>query len=220
MKMQSIHFTAFAVAAMLACVGCSEFFDRDNFSPESDKIAVSAYASIAETRVDVGEFDGEHYPLTWSAEDALAITTSESGQESDTASKFTITDGIGAKEATFEGEVSKTEQTYYAVYPYMAFRKAAGDTFTLSLPAKQISGPNSLIDSSAVILLSNGAKITDSKLNFNFNHISAYAKLALKGLEAGQLKSVTFSTDDACIAGTFTCSPDGSIEGGGCGGNQ
>lgn len=205
-------------AASLAFAGCSKDATEE-ITPDfgGAKIKVTANATIAgNTRVDVGEYDGSEFPLTWGAGDALAVfdlndNYGGSGNSAGIAiPQFDLTAGAGEKTATFEGEVSESADSFYAVYPYSAMFQSNPKypDFNITFPDEQTPTSASLIDPAAVILVSEATSVADGVLKFQFQHIAAYAQMTLTGL-SGNVKSIEFSTSKD-ITGSYYYYYDGS----------
>lgn len=204
-------------AASLAFAGCSKDASED-IAPDfgGAKLKITANASLAETRVDVGEYNGTEFPLTWGEGDALAVVDLDenyggSGNSAGIAiPQFDLTAGAGEKTATFDGEVSESADSFYAVYPYSAMFQSNPKypDFNITFPNVQTPTAASLVDPEAVILVSDATSIVDGALKFQFKHIAAYAQMTLKGL-TGNIKSVEFSASKD-ITGSYYYYYDGS----------
>ena len=202
-------------AASLAFAGCSKDATEE-ITPDfgGAKIKVTANATIAgNTRVDVGEYDGSEFPLTWGAGDALAVVDlndNYGGNAGMAIPQLDLTAGAGEKTATFEGEVSESADSFYAVYPYSAMFQSNPKypDFSITFPDEQTPTSASLIDPAAVILVSEATSVADGVLKFQFQHIAAYAQMTLTGL-SGNVKSIEFSTSKD-ITGSYYYYYDGS----------
>ena len=214
MKRYFIKWSSLISAAALLFAGCSNDATED-ITPAGPTVKVTASAVIPETRVNVGEYSGSEYPVTWTAGDELAVVDLENnygGNNGAAAPKFTLKSGDGEKQATFEGEIEEVDADYYAIYPYSALFQSNPDypDFNVTFPETQKPTSNSVVDPAAVILVSNNAEMSGGSLKFSFQHIAAYAKLKLKNLKEGEISNVVFSAPQGTyIAGAYYYYYDG-----------
>lgn len=95
--------------------------------------------------------------INWETEDEISVLYDTANQE------FTLTDGVGANTATFQGS-AETSDTYTAVYPYCssANLESEGTVSGITLPATQTATPNGF-DKSAALMI---AKSNNTSLSF------------------------------------------------------
>lgn len=208
MKTRFTRLASLLTMAAIALSGCSKDDAADRTLPEEGaKIKVAANAVIPATRVNVGEYDGAEFPLTWGAGDGLAVveTSQTYGNNGVAVPEFVIATGEGEKTATFTGEIARTEDEYYAVYPHGVLFQSAPDyhDFNLTFPDVQTPTAESLVDPAAVVLVSEAATLGEGgSLDFAFKHVAAYAKMTLKNLGEGKIESVVFAAPNY-ISGSY-----------------
>lgn len=217
MKTRFTRLASLLTMAAIALSGCSKDDAADRTLPEEGaKIKVAANAVIPATRVNVGEYDGAEFPLTWGAGDGLAVveTSQTYGNNGAAVPEFVIATGEGEKTATFTGEIARTETEYYAVYPHSVLFQSAPDyhDFNLTFPDVQTPTAESLVDPAAVVLVSEAATLGEGgSLDFAFKHVAAYAKMTLKNLGEGKIESVVFAAPNY-ISGSYYYYYDNSLD--------
>ncbi len=206
-----------AVAAM-AFAGCTKE-DTGNVSEATgNKITVNAnaYAPETETRTVIGDKTEQGtYPVYWSAEnEALAIVEVADGKAADAVKTGEYTLSEDKKKANFQFELtentSATAFDYYALYPYSVWSEdnvTTKEYITLRFPSAQTPSAASADPNASVLFAKDmGHSVQPTTMNFSFQHVAAYGKMTITGLPMGSgeaVKSVTFSSPDKDLAGTY-----------------
>ena len=206
-----------AVAAM-AFAGCA----KDNAEGISEvagkKITVSAnaYAPETDTRTVIGDKNEQGaYPVLWSDEnEALAIVefANDNREKAIKTGEYTLSED--KKSANFQFELtentSATAFDYYALYPYSVWPEdnmTTKEFISLKFPSAQTPNSTSADPNASVLFAKDmGHSVQPTTMNFSFQHVAAYAKMTITGLQipAGEVvKSVTFSSPDKDLAGTY-----------------
>lgn len=198
------------VASLAVCYSIMAACNNDTTdiveNPTGQRVRITADAAFDDTRVNVGAYNGETFPLTWDENDAIAvINAATSHVEGSDIVQFPLTLGAGTNKARFEGEIETGDADYFAVYPYSALLQytQSQSQFCIAIPNEQVPTTESTVDPAAVIMVSDGAKIVGNRLDLKFNHVTAYAKLKLKNLKDGVISNVVFSTQSSDLAGTY-----------------
>lgn len=206
-----------AVAAM-AFAGCA----KDNAEGISEvagkKITVSAnaYATETDTRTVIGDKNEQGaYPVLWSDEnEALAIVEFANDIRGKAIKTGEYTLSEDKKSANFQFELtentSATAFDYYALYPYSVWPEdnmTTKEFISLKFPSAQTPSTASADPNASVLFAKDmGHSVQPTTMNFSFQHVAAYAKMTITGLQipAGEaVKSVTFSSPDKDLAGTY-----------------
>lgn len=209
-----------AVAASVLA-GCSKENIDEPQSSDTNKITILANSSVpgsTETRTVIGDrTDAGTYPVYWSetgeAIDVIEVVDNWAPEAKDfiQSSAYTLSDD--KKNATFE--IALTENTtgtafdYYACYPssvctgvYTNSKDAA-----IKFPSAQTPTATSVDPATSILFASDtGYDAQPSSLNFQFKHVAAYAKMTISNLPVATdevIQSVTFSTPDNNLAGTY-----------------
>ncbi len=127
--MKTTTFTLSALAVLVGLAACNkENFNSSSSSPiEGNTVKVTLSANQDITRAAIGETTDSKTTILWSENDALSVF--------DAANKniaFSIKDGVGTTSGTFEGEVSKTSDSYVALYPYQSAATINSDRNAIS----------------------------------------------------------------------------------------
>lgn len=208
-----------AVAAM-AFAGCTKDNTEGISEVAGNKITVSAnaYAPETDTRTVIGDKNEQgKYPVYWSDEnEALAIVEFADNTRAAAIKTGEYTLSGDKKSANFQFELtenpSATTFDYYALYPYSVWSEDISTTkeyISFRFPATQTPGATSVDPDASVLFAKNtGLGTQPTTLDFSFQHLAAYAKMTLTGLSAGGgsdevVKSVTFSSPDKALAGTY-----------------
>ena len=206
-----------AVAAM-AFAGCTKE-DTGNVSEATgNKITVNAnaYAPETETRTVIGDKTEQGtYPVYWSAEnEALAIVEFADNTRGTAIKTGEYTLSEDKKNANFQFELtentSATAFDYYALYPYSVWSEdlmTNKECISFKFPAAQTPSATSVDPNASVLFAKSMGHIAQpSALNLSFQHVAAYAKMTITGLAVEPdevVKSVTFSSTDKNLAGTY-----------------
>lgn len=205
-----------AVAAM-AFAGCTKE-DTGNVSEATgNKITVNAnaYAPETETRTVIGDKTEQGtYPVYWNDEnEAIAIVEVADGKAADAVKTGEYTLSEGNKSANFQFELTKNTSAsafdYYACYPHSAYSNIYLNykDVSVKLPAAQTPSATSADPNASILFaMSTGHNAQPSTLDFSFKHVAAYGKMTVTGLSIASsevVKSVTFSTPDNGLAGTY-----------------
>lgn len=206
-----------AVAAM-AFAGCTKE-DTGNVSEATgNKITVNAnaYAPETETRTVIGDKTEQGTrPVYWSDEnEALAIVEFADNTRGAAIKTGEYTLSEDKKNANFQFELtentSATAFDYYALYPYSAWPEdnmTTKEFISLKFPSAQTPSTASADPNASVLFAKDmGHSVQPTTMNFSFQHVAAYAKMTITGLQipAGEaVKSVTFSSPDKDLAGTY-----------------
>lgn len=211
------------LAAALATVftGCTKENISEPSGAEQNKIIISANAltpASVDSKTVIGDrTDAGTYPVYWSetgeAIDVIEVVDNRAPETKDfiQSSAYTLSDD--KKNATFE--IALTENTtgtafdYYACYPssvctgvYTNYKDAA-----IKFPSAQTPTATSVDPAASILFASDtGYDAQPSSLNFQFKHVAAYAKMTISNLPVAAdevIQSVTFSTPDNNLAGTY-----------------
>lgn len=193
-------------AAGMAFVGCSKE-DISEATPElsGNKITVNALAiAPAETRVEI---DG--LKVNWSDEETFKVVEiSYEGDEFKKANPYNILEGSYAKsddgKATFQFGVNEQEGdsfTYYAISPYPTDGQQDKGYIHAFIPKEQTYGDS--VDPSAVVLMGtsqtyNTQAADGETIEFDFEHLTGYAKMTLKNLDIEEtIGSISFTAEES-----------------------
>lgn len=206
-----------AVAAM-AFAGCTKE-DTGNVSEATgNKITVNAnaYAPETETRTVIGDKTEQGTrPVYWNDEnEALAIVEFADNTRGAAIKTGEYTLSEDKKNANFQFELtentSATAFDYYALYPYSVWSEdilTTTEYITLRYPSVQTPSAASADPNASVLFAKDmGHSVQPTTLNFSFKHVAAYGKMTITGLPMGSgevVKSVTFSSPDKILAGTY-----------------
>lgn len=206
-----------AVAAM-AFAGCTKE-DIGNVSEATgNKITVNAnaYAPETETRTVIGDKTEQGTrPVYWSAEnEALAIVEFADNTRGAAIKTGEYTLSEDKKNANFQFELTENASAsafdYYALYPYSVWSEDISTTkeyITLRFPSAQTPSATSADPNASVLFAKDmGHSVQPTTMNFSFQHVAAYAKMTITGLQIPAdevVKSVTFSSTGKDLAGTY-----------------
>ena len=206
-----------AVAAM-AFAGCTKE-DTGNVSEATgNKITVNAnaYAPETETRTVIGDKTEQGtYPVYWSAEnEALAIVEFADNTRGTAIKTGEYTLSEDKKNANFQFELTENTSAsafdYYALYPYSVWSEdlmTNKECISFKFPAAQTPSATSADPNASVLFAKSMGHIAQpSALNLSFQHVAAYAKMTITGLQIPAdevVKSVTFSSTGKDLAGTY-----------------
>ncbi len=173
-----------SVVAMSAVVSCTTDATEDLGVKVGGKIQLTL--SLDGTRTQLGEKNGDTYPLTWSENDQITVNGT-------TSDKLTVADGAGTASATFTFGGKTLKTPYFIAYP------ATEEANQVVFAAEQHYNTNTSFESGVATMFGyskNGA-------NVQLNHLTGVLKIGIKG--EATIKSVRISTvDRKPIAGTFS----------------
>lgn len=185
-----------AMILSLTFFSCSKI--ETNVEPASEtKLETKTFSvSMPETKTTL---NGKQ--ILWSDDDKITIIE----MTNKVTRTFTISSGWGTKVATFTGEVTAGEASFFAVYPNVAIKMSDLSSTKIPLNAALPSPQNAVKDGydprSAVM-----TGIPDASGAIDFRHGMAYFKLTLGNED---VKSVKLSTDkDARLAGRPEYNPE------------
>ena len=162
----------------------------------------------AETKTVLADDGADGFITKWSATDKIAVfqKLDEEWQTKKSSKGTSLSDGD--KTASFTVDLSEgvgvAAYKYICAYPAAAATRS-GEFIELTIPSEQ-TFTASCFDKNADILISeqiDRTTFSDEALSVGFARVGATAKMALKGLTAGEtVESVTFSTtEDVALAG-------------------
>lgn len=206
-----------AVAAM-AFAGCTKE-DTGNVSEATgNKITVNAnaYAPETETRTVIGDKTEQGTrPVYWNDEnEAIAIVEFADNTRGAAIKTGEYTLSEDKKNANFQFELTENTSAsafdYYALYPYSVWSEdlmTNKECISFKFPAAQTPSATSVDPNASVLFAKSMGHIAQpSALNLSFQHVAAYAKMTITGLAVEPdevVKSVTFSSTDKNLAGTY-----------------
>lgn len=111
--MKTIRRTIMTLAALAGLAGCAkENADSPEKNPTSNTIVtLTANQENAETKAEISTTDSK--VINWKKDDAITVIDGDGKNV-----EFTLTEGEGTRSGKFKGEVSKTADSYIALYPY------------------------------------------------------------------------------------------------------
>lgn len=198
----------FILATFAVLTGCTESIVDDEGADNARLFTVEASAQLPgddDTRVIVGGYDAadKKYTLTWEGSEKLAVLNSDESYGSASAAPQASISECSGNTATFKVNLPPDEgYTYYAVSPYSAFVSSEEDIFWLQFPTVQTPTDTSA-DPAAIMMITEGSQIDGGKLDFRFRHIASYAKMKIKGLDVGKIKSIKFEVAGEEISGAY-----------------
>ena len=208
----------FIAAAAMAFAGCTKEVTGNVSEATGNKITVNAnaYAPETETRTVIGDKTEQGtYPVYWSAEnEAIAIVEFADNTRGAAIKTGEYTLSEDKKNANFQFELtentSATAFDYYALYPYSVWSEdnvTTKEYITLRFPSAQTPSAASADPNASVLFAKDmGHSVQPTTMNFSFQHVAAYGKMTITGLPMGSgeaVKSVTFSSPDKDLAGTY-----------------
>lgn len=173
MKKISLYILA---AMSLIGLACNKVEPAGEPAPAQSLVHKTFTVTSPDTKTALGT-DG--LTINWSADDEINVI-GVTADGTATSHTFTITDGAGSPNATFDGEVGENEVTFYAVYPNVAIRTAqlSASTplieFDASLGATQTAVKNGFDPHFAPM-----TAIADADGKLNFRHGAAFFKLTI-----------------------------------------
>ena len=205
----------FILATFAVLTGCTESIVDDEGADNARLFTVEASAQLPgddDTRVIVGGYDAadKKYTLTWEGSEKLAVLNSDESYGSASAAPQASISECSGNTATFKVNLPPDEgYTYYAVSPYSAFESSEEDILWLQFPTVQTPTDTSA-DPAAIMMITEGSQIDGGKLDFRFRHIASYAKMKIKGLDVGKIKSIKFEVAGEEISGAYGYFPSES----------
>lgn len=199
--MKTIKFSLFAVVAM-AAVSCLDEATPENGSQVNPNLVEVALTAIGESDENTKAIFSGYPKIAWEGNEEISLLGTNTGNQKLTAS------GKG-HQTTFTGYADKTDDVYYAVYPYDAnvSLTTEGKLSNVTVPAVQTATAGSFDPKSYIAV----AKSTD-KENLYFKTVGAFVKFKLE--DAENVKSVTMVSNDganmACSA-TIVMNEDGGV---------
>lgn len=198
------------VALSLALSSCSQKEELDDPTPFVPPFHMQVSAGDPTTKTVIDEVSDTNYGILWQAGDALGVYEVANGviqakalSNPLEAPGATATFGLslsGAAEAPYD---------YTFVYPASALSKA-GENCKVTLPARQTFAANSF-DTKADVLVSEHqhyATERPAELSARFARLGGTARLVLMAPDTQErIERITFSADEAWLAGTYTLNP-------------
>ncbi|MBR6002448.1 MAG: hypothetical protein IK045_06260, partial [Bacteroidales bacterium] len=186
---KTIFLTSLAILA-LSCAKEQEIPETP--SPEGGRTEFSA--SLPDTKVCLGEKDGDSYPTLWQAGDRISVN----GAQSDALTADDGYSGTSYARFTINGVVSAP---FYSAYPASAVSAYSSGSATISIPAQQayVAGQ---YDPAAYIMVGSG-----SSPSLSFQPQMALFKLTPTAPEDGSLKITSIrleSLGSEKMSGSFT----------------
>ncbi len=222
--MKTTTFTLSALAVLVGLAACNkENFNSSSSAPiEGNTVKVTLSANQDITRAAIGETTDSKTTILWSENDALSVF--------DAANKniaFSITSGTGTTSGTFEGEVSKTSDSYVALYPYQSAASINEDRNAISgvtLSSTQTATAGSFDPTAALMTAVEGTegtlafknavgyvKVTPTFACTKISLISNNSSDALAGTVKISLASDGTPTAAIASDASYTVSVEGSI---------
>lgn len=219
--MKTIFKSALLFAATTAlfssCVKDNSFENENSIEKTIIVTATASAPNNNDTRVSVGEKDGNTYPFYWNEDDKLSIysyylNSNNSNTYIKSLSNVAITVSEDNTKATFSFEDTakeSTKYTYRAGYPSAKvtniYDNTQGKDAVCILDDVQIPTATSVDPNAVLLFAETETEIQGDDITFTFEHIVAYGKMTVTGPSAANgetVKSVTLSTDQN-IAGYF-----------------
>ena len=200
-----------AVSALV--VGCSKNEIEEPANPSRPKVQAELYANVPESRIEIGEIDGTQYPVTWSETGEEVAVIEFAGEADPTTVKSTEYELSGDKKlAHFTYSLDAVAEAatfdYFACYPYGVVCDNPGSKNYVSLDLSCLTSQKvatlGQVDTNCAVIVSSSTGHTEQQtsLDMYFNHVVSYAKMAIKGLEAGEVvESIVFESE-AMLANT------------------
>ena len=200
-------------AATTAFASCSKADINESVAPETPAtlmaVEATAYAP-EETRVNMGDKEGETYPMTWDdtteSFKVVEIYDSNAAACSMVEDSYKNNDGTASFQFNVDASHKADTYKYYAISPVPATNATQDKAyFHVTIPAAQTQTDK--VDPAAIVLVGTADECTEQgnggALEFDFQHITAYAKMTVKGveLEDGQTVDKVSFTATADIAG-------------------
>ncbi|MBQ8866759.1 MAG: hypothetical protein IJ013_03425, partial [Bacteroidaceae bacterium] len=183
-------------AAALALASCSEEQELVNAPvSQENRVLTATFEQDAATRTSIGENNA----LTWSESDAIAVYYTS--DDIITAAEYTLTNGDGTTNGTFEitGEESAPEAIHGAAFPYGYATELAEDgTLEMTLPATINQTTAGELD------LPMWGTVTDGKIAFK--HLAGVLKVNLTEVPA-DYTTLTVTASNP-ISGLFTANTE------------
>ena len=171
--MKTTIMTLSALAVLVGLASCSKE-EKNSPSINTDSVKVSLFAEQenGSTRAKIGTSNGSETTILWSENDSLSVFDGDNKNI-----KFDLTKGAGETSGTFEGTVSKTSDSYIALYPYQetaAINTERGTISSVVLKSTQTATDGSFDPTAALMT----AKESDGTLAFK--NVVGYVKVTPK----------------------------------------
>lgn len=220
--MKNILFATCVV--VLTLVGCTQ--DELLSSDENTKQAAGSRLTLVgqtsvQTRISIGDKDGDTYPVLWSDGDALGLFSRTSGADVENVEALLSGESIGKNSGVFTAEgvgLAETGETAILVYyPYKPTAKLAddGNKITSSLAAVQEQskpGNSEHIGKYGFAYATTKASNEEILSKFSLKHTMAYVKFSISSRELSgyKLKSVSLYDKETKtpLSGAFTTNLD------------
>lgn len=181
-----------AVVSVLAA-SCSKRLEIFH-TPRADETAGSEVSMIVHdivfedgTKVQASADEQSGLKFSWSDNDMVGVYSPAGG-----FSRFILSSGNGMTHATFDGQgfTLTPGNTYYALYPYDGGESTTG-AIPVSYETRAISGNNKVSDILEFDpLYASATASSRGGANFNFGHLSSFARLSCTMPEAASISSV------------------------------
>lgn len=167
--MKTIRRTIMTLAALAGLAGCAkENADSPEKDPTSNTIVtLTANQENAETKAEISTTDSKI--INWTKDDAITVIDGDGKN-----AEFTLTEGEGTSSGKFKGEVSKTADSYIALYPYQKDVTASEGTLNgVVLKSEQTAVVGSFDPEAALMM----AVTETGSTNLSFKNIVGFVKV-------------------------------------------
>ena len=197
--MKTTIMTLSALAVLVGLASCSKE-EKNSPSINTDSVKVSLFAEQenGSTRAKIGTSDGNKTTILWSENDSLSVFDGDNKNI-----KFKLASDAGETSGTFEGTVSKTSDSYIALYPYQETATINTERGTISsvvLKSEQTATDGSFDPTAALMT----AKESGGTLSFK--NVVGYVKVTPE-FDCKKISLVSNNTEDK-LAGTVSISID------------
>lgn len=157
------------LAALAGLAGCAkENADSPEKNPTGNTlVTLTANQENAETKAEISTTDSK--VINWKKDDAITVIDGDGKNV-----EFTLTEGEGTRSGKFKGEVSKTADSYIALYPYQKDVTASeGALNGVVLKSEQTAVAGSFDPEAALMM----AVTETGSTNLSFKNIVGFVKV-------------------------------------------
>ena len=203
-------FLAASLGMLAACSGLNELDSEKNVVPEEGELVERVIFEVpelrylgedGETRASLSQEGDGGIHFGWEATDTVGIYPDQGAQV-----YFSMADGVGSNEATFDGGGWKLRQesAYSSYIPFVGSMYLKRDAIPVSFVNQEQVGLSNY-KGVRFFLASQGTSLPDGSLKFVFQYLNTIIRVKAIGLPAGTYTKLSLTTDDNLFVqeGTF-----------------
>ena len=218
---KSLMFVAVAAMTFTACQK-----DNNDVNTPVEQTVLKFEASIDETRVTIGDKEGDQYPLTWDGDENVLFDIQDGGWWTDKNSTITV-DENNAANASFEvildgGAAGASVDEGTTIYARLGMFSGFAPNLNASIAYKTQTPTATSVDKSFITMLAEFPVEVEGQMVFNgrFEHKAAYGVVTLPAaVDDVEFESITvkvngYKTYTLNVAGLdthsywFACEPE------------